>query len=87
MQNNTTIKPLNQNRMKKLVILWVLALFGCNESNVKTENTGYYVGEFVNELQVVEIDSCQYLFGDWGNATILTHKGNCNNIIHKLKSE
>ena len=73
--------------MKKLVILWVLALFGCNESNVKTENTGYYVGEFVNELQVVEIDSCQYLFGDWGNATILTHKGNCNNIIHKLKSE
>ena len=24
-----------------------------------------------------EIDSCEYLYGPWGNATILTHKGNC----------
>lgn len=22
-------------------------------------------------------------YGNWGNATIITHKGNCNNPIHK----
>ena len=34
-------------------------------------------------LTVVVIDSCEYLYGPWGNASILTHKGNCKNIIHK----
>ena len=31
----------------------------------------------INEIKIVEIDSCEYLWGDWGNATVLTHKGNC----------
>jgi hypothetical protein len=34
-------------------------------------------------VEIVVIDSCEYLYGPWGNATILTHKGNCKNPIHK----
>lgn len=34
-------------------------------------------------LTVVMIDDCEYLYGPWGNASVLTHKGNCNNPVHK----
>jgi hypothetical protein len=71
---------------KAIVLLGIIGLFGCNESNVKTKQTEFYIKDY-DPLKIVEIDSCQYLFGDWGNATILTHKGNCDNPIHKLKSE
>lgn len=33
-------------------------------------------------LNVVLIDSCEYLYGPWGNGTVLCHKGNCKNPIH-----
>jgi hypothetical protein len=72
--------------MKKVLFtLLLLITFGCHNSNVKTEVTQTYVGDFIEPIQIVEIDSCQYIFGDWGQSTILTHKGNCNNPIHKLK--
>lgn len=35
------------------------------------------------ELLVVEIDSCEYLYGDWGNSYVLTHKGNCKYCLKK----
>jgi hypothetical protein len=28
-------------------------------------------------LYVVVVDNCEYLYGPWGNASVLTHKGNC----------
>lgn len=28
-------------------------------------------------LEIVLLDGCEYLYGDWANATVLTHKGNC----------
>lgn len=34
-------------------------------------------------LTVVVVDSCEYLYGPWGNATVFTHKGNCKNLVHK----
>jgi hypothetical protein len=68
--------------MKILVILGTLALFGCNGSNVKTETTEIYVDGSRKSLKVVTIDSCQYFYGEWGSATVLTHKGNCNNSAH-----
>jgi hypothetical protein len=36
-------------------------------------------------LTVVLIDSCEYLYGPWGNGSVLTHKGNCVNPEHKQK--
>lgn len=34
-------------------------------------------------LNVVLIDSCEYLYGPWGNGSVLTHKGNCKNKEHQ----
>ena len=34
-------------------------------------------------LNVVLIDGCEYLYGPWGNGTVLCHKGNCKNLIHR----
>lgn len=34
-------------------------------------------------LEIVVIDSCEYLYGPWGNGTVLCHKGNCKNHIYK----
>ena len=72
--------------MRKLLITLVIGLtiVSCNEPNVNPKYTGTRYGEFGNEIQEITIDGCQYIgqfYGsksDWG-----THKGNCNNPIHK----
>ena len=71
--------------MKKL-LLTVLVLAGitsCSQQNVERKETTYNIGAH-DPLGLIVVDGCQYLYGDWGNATVLTHKGNCNNPIHKL---
>ena len=64
------------------VIVIVLTLTRCGSGNVKTEPTEYkIIGH--DPLKIVTIDGCEYLYGDWSNATVLTHKGNCTN--HRSK--
>lgn len=66
--------------MKKLLlILAVLVLYSCTESNVVKQKTEYVVRSGGYNVQIIVMDSCEYLYGDWGNATVLTHKGNCKN--------
>lgn len=65
-----------------VLFISALLLTGCGTPNVETKPTKYTFG-YNNTLELVTIDSCQYLYGPWGNATVLTHKGNCNNRIHK----
>lgn len=69
--------------MKKIFIAVMLLTFASCEKNVESINTSVSLG-YTTDLQVIKIYGCQYLFGDWGNATVLTHKGNCNNPIHAL---
>lgn len=72
-----------------LAIAIALILTGCEEShvarNVDTKQTNYIVRPGHRPLEVVVIDGCEYLYGPWGNATVLTHKGNCPN--HGVKPE
>lgn len=69
--------------MKKILFVLTLALVSCSrEGQVPVKQTQYRVGEFIDPLEVVEVDGCEYLFGDWGKSTVLTHKGNCKNPIH-----
>lgn len=74
--------------MKKRLLLScvvsVLALLSCKEANVKSEGTGLVLQEGYNDLKIVTLDSCEYIFGPWGNATVLTHKGNCKHC--KIKN-
>lgn len=68
--------------MKKTFILLTLFWLGftsCEEQNVPVQKTKYVVVEGHNHVEIVIIDSCEYLYGPWGNATVLTHKGNCKN--------
>lgn len=72
--------------MRKLLLILVIGLtiVSCEEPNVERKNTGIIYSEEGDEIQEIVIDGCQYIgrFGgynrDWG-----THKGNCNNPIHK----
>ena len=73
--------------MKKIFIALTLLTFtSCTDSNVETKATTIQVGRY-SPLKMIVIDKCEYLWGDWRNATVLTHKGNCSNSIHKIKSE
>jgi hypothetical protein len=69
-----------------MVVLGLAMLSGmtsCKEPNVSKTKTTYQIDHEVNPLEIVVIDSCEYLYGPWGNETVLTHKGNCKNPIHK----
>ena len=59
-------------------------MISCNtpDSNVSKTKTTFQIDNEINPVEVVVIDSCEYFYGPWGNATVLTHKGNCKNPIH-----
>lgn len=67
--------------MKYLLLVMIL-LVSCHQPNVNKAPTAFVVTQECGPLEIIKIDSCQYLFGDWGNATVLTHKGDCTNPIH-----
>lgn len=71
--------------MRKILLLCVVALAACHEPNVPTEDTQYDLG-WPTPLQVVVIGECEYLYGNWGSATVLTHKGDCSNDDHDYMS-
>lgn len=77
--------------MKKLLIaVMLLTLVSCDETNLEAKEakiTGYFINANREPLDVITVDGCQYLYGDWGSGSVLTHKGDCNNSIHKPKSE
>jgi hypothetical protein len=66
----------NNKYIKYILILIAFIFFGCEKVNTNKKNSGFVISTDA-ELQLVEIDSCEYFFGDWGNASVLTHKGNC----------
>lgn len=73
-----------KKRLLLSCVISVLALLSCNEANVKKEGTGLVLQEDYSDLKIVTLDSCEYLYGAWGNATVLTHKGNCKHC--KIKT-
>ena len=54
----------------------------CRESNVPIEDSMDVLEGHSSPLQVVVIGDCEYLYGDWGPETVLTHKGDCSNDDH-----
>ena len=72
-----------------LLIIAVVQITGCLKTDQETKD--YNVGKVGNLKQCIvttEIDGCEYLVGhvpggDYG--WVMTHKGNCNNPIHKNK--
>ena len=73
--------------MKKVlsIILLSTILSSCEEVNTPKTRTRFVVKEGYGPLTLVEVDSCEYLLGEWGNATVLTHKGNCKFCLERNK--
>ena len=66
--------------MKKILFIGLLAIVSCQEpqhTNVDKSNTKYILSNNTSPLEIVIIDSCEYLYGRDGHAVMLTHKGNC----------
>ena len=77
--------------MKKILvsISFLIVFASCENSSVEkltVKTIDNNLGHITN-LRVIKIDNCEYLYGDWGNQTVLTHKGNCNNPIHSFKKQ
>ncbi len=66
-------------------LLLTILSCGCREVNTPRKDTGFVVREGHDPLIIVEVDSCQYLLGDWGHETVLTHKGNCKFCLERSK--
>lgn len=63
--------------MKPLMLIVVILLSACSRQNIKREKTQYVIRNGESSLEILIIDSCEYLYGPLGNTTFLTHKGNC----------
>jgi hypothetical protein len=63
----------------RIIIIFLAAaiLSSCNEQNTTRTETGFVIQSGRPSLLIVEVDSCEYLYGNWDVATVLTHKGNC----------
>jgi len=66
-------------------LLLTILSCGCREVNNPRKDTGFRVIRGSDPLIVVEVDSCEYLLGKWGHATVLTHKGNCKFCLERSK--
>ena len=62
-----------------IILAATLALAGCEKNPEYKEGAKIVLQRpLINkDLEIVAIDGCEYLFGDWANATVLSHKGNC----------
>jgi hypothetical protein len=72
--------------IKLVLMLVVLALYSCGELpevNVDKKKTTYILNNYYKPLEIVIIDSCEYLYVSDGYFTMLTHKGNCKNCKTK----
>lgn len=84
------------NRISNIVvILSLITLISCNETQTNTNNNIRVSGvkeadnytEYgqicIQGLKFVVIDSCEYLIGDCGREKLFTHKGNCKNCLNQ----
>jgi hypothetical protein len=75
--------------MKKLILftLAVGMIAGCTEPTVKTKKTNHTVpmvgGEASRPLEICVIEGCEYFTCEVRGGVVVSHKGNCKNLIHK----
>lgn len=79
--------------MKK-IILFTLAvgmIAGCTEPTVKSKTTSYTVpmvgGEASAPLKTCVIEGCEYFTCEVRGGVVVSHKGNCKNLIHKRNEQ
>jgi hypothetical protein len=74
--------------MKKLLLTatMLMVLASCEGPNVEPKSTTYRIGiSFGREIEVYELEGCEYFYLQYDRSASLTHKGNCKNPIHRQK--
>ena len=59
------------------VLLAVVFLIGCTESNVNKNSTGVILTNGSEDVKIIVIDSCEYLYYSGESRMGMAHKGNC----------
>jgi hypothetical protein len=71
---------------KVFIALTLLTFTSCSQDgSVETKKTLHKIGN--RPVSIVKIEGCEYFLTDYGQSALFCHKGNCNNSIHKFKSE
>ena len=86
---------MDNNKVSKVVLLVVLFLMlafstRCASAETTTEEQQQQTVEkqqkienfIIKNITEISYDGCQYLYHGAGYRAGLTHKGNCNNVIH-----
>ena len=68
-----------------LLALMILVLSSCEQPNVPTKKSTHRIGKLGREIDIVEIEGCEYFFAEYTSFSMLEHKGNCKNPIHNSK--
>lgn len=72
------------------ILILLLSSCGNNKDNNRLENNHKVVtvitytlsdSQHIDKIYEIEIDGCQYI----GTLPSFTHKGNCNNYLHRMK--
>lgn len=68
------------------VLLAVVFLIGCEKDKTKSEVIKQEVKQefYGQNIEIVVIDSCEYLYVSNGNASWGSHKGNCKFCLQRL---
>jgi hypothetical protein len=65
-----------------MIIAIAIGMMGC----VQDSNDGLFKNTNLHNPKIVVIDQCEYIqFRTHNLYDVITHKGNCNNPIHKHK--
>jgi hypothetical protein len=67
--------------MKTLYLICTFLIIGCVNPNPTIKSDGKYGREY----ETLTIDSCEYIRSSVYMGDVLTHKGNCKNVIHQHK--
>lgn len=82
----TNFKFKTQSIAFAYVLLVVVFLIGCEKDKTKSEVIKQEVKEefYGQKIEIVVIDSCEYLYVSNGNASWGSHKGNCKFCLKRL---
>ena len=71
-----------------LLVMIILLFVSCIKERPNTKQMDFVMegnSSYGNKATTIIIDSCEYVFVPFNNASWGSHKGNCKNPIHKCK--
>ena len=83
MKNKTSILVVTKHCFYTLLVAFIFC--GCN-GNVQQKSTPYRLSGGIG-VEIVTIDSCEYIKVNNGNASWGSHKGNCKFCVERLNTK